>query len=118
MSTSPPTDLQAVLDAEIKYVPPDFPSVCLTFGTDRYFPESGTSVSWLAIPTHGWHGKSTFLTMSWVIDIYFHQKNVLEKEAALNLRDAVLRLRRDGAFVAAPLHRVNVEPIGPHPAGQ
>jgi DOPA 4,5-dioxygenase len=35
----------------------------------------------------------------------------------LELRDAVLRLRRDGAFVAVPLWRVNLEPAGPHPVG-
>lgn len=29
----------------------------------------------------------------------------------------MLRLRRDGAFVAVPLWRVNLDPIGPHPAG-
>ncbi|TEB31431.1 hypothetical protein FA13DRAFT_1732872 [Coprinellus micaceus] len=50
-------------------------------------------------------------------DIYFRQKNAQEREAALKLRDAVLRLRRDGAFVAVPLHRVNLDPIGPHPVG-
>lgn len=51
------------------------------------------------------------------IDIYFHQRNASEHHAALELRDAVLRLRRDGAFVAVPLFRVNSEPIGPHPVG-
>ncbi|PPQ78361.1 hypothetical protein CVT25_011644 [Psilocybe cyanescens] len=51
------------------------------------------------------------------IDIYFHQNNADENAAALKLRDAVLRLRRDGAFVAVPLFRVNTSPIGPHPAG-
>ena len=54
-------------------------------------------------------GKST--------DIYFKQNNADEHHAALQLRDAVLRLRRDGAFVAVPLFRVNTEPIGPHTAG-
>jgi len=53
----------------------------------------------------------------WHFHIYFHQKNEREKGAALKLRDAVLRLRRDGAFVAVPLHRVNLDPIGPHPVG-
>ncbi|KZS98767.1 hypothetical protein SISNIDRAFT_692 [Sistotremastrum niveocremeum HHB9708] len=53
----------------------------------------------------------------WHFHIYFHQRNKKEHEAALALRDAVLRLRRDGAFVAVPLWRVNVDPIGPHPAG-
>lgn len=33
-------------------------------------------------------------------DIYFLQNDPKAKEAALTLRDAVLRLRRDGAFVA------------------
>lgn len=50
-------------------------------------------------------------------DIYFHQRNAIEHDAALQLRDAVLRLRRDGAFVAVPLFRVNSEPVGPHPVG-
>ena len=51
-------------------------------------------------------------------DIYFHQRNADEHHAALELRDAVLRLRRDGAFVAVPLFRVNTDPIGPHPVGE
>ncbi|KZV86864.1 hypothetical protein EXIGLDRAFT_840425 [Exidia glandulosa HHB12029] len=53
----------------------------------------------------------------WHFHIYFHQKNAREHQAALALRDAVLRLRRDGVFVAVPLWRVNLEPMGPHPAG-
>lgn len=52
-----------------------------------------------------------------VTDIYFHQKNKREVQAASDLRDAVLRLRLDGAFVAVPLWRVNLGPEGPHPAG-
>jgi len=52
-----------------------------------------------------------------LLDIYFHQGNAEEHEAAVRLRDAVLRLRRDGAFVAVPLFRVNTAPIGPHPVG-
>ncbi|KIK79644.1 hypothetical protein PAXRUDRAFT_834003 [Paxillus rubicundulus Ve08.2h10] len=53
----------------------------------------------------------------WHFHIYFHQHNAEEHHAALQLRDAVLRLRRDGAFVAVPLFRVNADPIGPHPVG-
>ncbi|KAI0046930.1 hypothetical protein FA95DRAFT_1493270 [Auriscalpium vulgare] len=53
----------------------------------------------------------------WHFHIYFHQNNASEHQAALELRDAVLRLRRDGAFVAVPLWRVNTGPIGPHPVG-
>ncbi|KAL4265791.1 DOPA 4,5-dioxygenase [Pleurotus pulmonarius] len=53
----------------------------------------------------------------WHFHIYFHQNNVEEHHDALSLRDAVLRLRRDGAFVAVPLFRVNTSPIGPHPVG-
>ncbi|KAF8954968.1 DOPA-like domain-containing protein [Flammula alnicola] len=53
----------------------------------------------------------------WHFHIYFHQNNADEHAAALQLRDAVLRLRRDGAFVAVPLFRVNTAPIGPHPVG-
>jgi DOPA 4,5-dioxygenase len=52
-----------------------------------------------------------------ITDIYFHQRNAAEHHSALELRDAVLRLRRDGAFVAVPLFRVNTDPIGPHPVG-
>lgn len=51
------------------------------------------------------------------IDIYFHQGNAEEHHFALELRDAVLRLRRDGAFIAVPLFRVNTDPMGPHPVG-
>ncbi|KAJ4493379.1 DOPA-like domain-containing protein [Lentinula lateritia] len=53
----------------------------------------------------------------WHFHIYFAQKNADQHYAALELRDAVLRLRRDGAFVAVPLFRVNTEPMGPHPIG-
>jgi len=62
---------------------------------------------------------STFeaINESFFTDIYFHQSNEQEHQAALELRDAVLRLRRDGAFVAVPLRRVNLEPAGPHPVG-
>jgi len=49
--------------------------------------------------------------------IYFHQKNEQEHKEALALRDAVLRLRLAGAFVAVPLWRVNEWPMGPHPVG-
>ncbi|KAF7376689.1 hypothetical protein MSAN_00085900 [Mycena sanguinolenta] len=53
----------------------------------------------------------------WHFHIYFHQGNAEEHHAAMELRDAVLRLRRDGAFIAVPLFRVNTEPMGPHPVG-
>ncbi|KAL6867176.1 DOPA-like domain-containing protein [Trichoderma novae-zelandiae] len=56
-------------------------------------------------------------TREWHFHIYFLLQSPTETAAALALRDSVLRLRRDGAFVAVPLHRVNREPIGPHPAG-
>ncbi|CAE6444137.1 unnamed protein product [Rhizoctonia solani] len=52
----------------------------------------------------------------WHFHIYFLQRNAAQHAAALALRDAILRLRRDGAFVAVPLYRVNTAPIGPHPA--
>jgi len=51
-------------------------------------------------------------------DIYFHTEIPREHKAALELRDAVLRLRRDGAFVAVPLLRVDAKPFGPHPIGE
>ncbi|KAF9075765.1 DOPA-like domain-containing protein [Rhodocollybia butyracea] len=53
----------------------------------------------------------------WHFHIYFAQKNADQHYAALELRDSILRLRRDGAFVAVPLFRVNTEPVGPHPIG-
>lgn len=53
----------------------------------------------------------------WHFHIYFLQNNEKLRTDALALRDAILRLRRDGAFVAVPLWRVNYGPIGPHPVG-
>jgi len=53
----------------------------------------------------------------WHFHIYFHTEIPREHKAALELRDAVLRLRRDGAFVAVPLLRVDAKPFGPHPIG-
>ncbi|KAG8943711.1 hypothetical protein FRC04_002543 [Tulasnella sp. 424] len=50
-------------------------------------------------------------------DIYFLTQDPKARQAALNLRDAVLHLRKEGAFVAVPLYRVNYGPMGPHPAG-
>ncbi|KAK0462634.1 DOPA-like domain-containing protein, partial [Desarmillaria tabescens] len=49
--------------------------------------------------------------------IYFHQTNAAEHHFALELRDAVLRLCRDGAFVAVPLFQVNTDANGPRPVG-
>lgn len=62
------------------------------------------------------HSLPDFLNM--FLDIYFLQNNVNEHAAALALRDAVLSLRRDGAFVAVPLWKVNIGPDGPHPTGK
>ncbi|KHN95727.1 DOPA-like domain protein [Metarhizium album ARSEF 1941] len=56
-------------------------------------------------------------TREWHFHIYFLLQSATETAAALALRDAVLRLRRDGAFVAVPLRTVNKSPVGPHPAG-
>ncbi|PSR82774.1 dopa 4,5-dioxygenase [Coniella lustricola] len=53
----------------------------------------------------------------WHFHIYFLLQSAAEREAALAIRDAVLSLRRDGAFVAVPLQTVNEYPRGPHPAG-
>jgi DOPA 4,5-dioxygenase len=52
-----------------------------------------------------------------ITDIYFHQNNEKERQAALELNDAVLRLTRDGAFVVVPRPKVSFEPKGPHPVG-
>lgn len=52
-----------------------------------------------------------------LLDIYFQINDPAQNQEALDLRDAVLRLRKGGAFVAVPLFRVNTFPIGPHPAG-
>jgi len=53
----------------------------------------------------------------WHFHIYFHTEIPREHKAALELRDAVLKLRRDGAFVAVPLLRVDAKPFGPHTIG-
>ncbi|CEJ82069.1 Putative Dopa-dioxygenase [[Torrubiella] hemipterigena] len=53
----------------------------------------------------------------WHFHIYFLLQSPTETALALALRNAVLKLRRDGAFVAVPLVRVNEHPVGPHPAG-
>ncbi|CDO71870.1 hypothetical protein BN946_scf184940.g17 [Trametes cinnabarina] len=90
---SPPTDVKEVVESEIKEW--HFRELALT---DRRREPRGRLTGDPA-------------------DIYFHQRNADEHQAALELRDAVLRLRRDGAFVAVPLFRVNTDPIGPHPVG-
>ncbi|GAB1517100.1 hypothetical protein RhiTH_000143 [Rhizoctonia solani] len=96
----PPTDVERVLEEEIH---PNF--------AHEYHPENGT---------FGWHQFGLIaisLIPSFIIlDIYFLQRNAAQHAAALALRDAILRLRRDGAFVAVPLYRVNTAPVGPHPA--
>ncbi|KAF7329259.1 hypothetical protein MKEN_00186800 [Mycena kentingensis (nom. inval.)] len=53
----------------------------------------------------------------WHFHIYFQQGNSEQAHYAQELRDAVLRLRRDGAFIAVPLFRVHADPFGPHPVG-
>ncbi|KAJ8508181.1 hypothetical protein ONZ45_g9534 [Pleurotus djamor] len=86
-----PTELEAVLDSEIK--------------------------EWHFRALHHLNLIQLQHNISTPLDIYFHQNNVDEHHAALELRDKVLRLRRDGAFIAVPLYRVNLNPIGPHPVG-
>jgi DOPA 4,5-dioxygenase len=49
--------------------------------------------------------------------IYFNTTSPSQTAAALDLRNAVLALRKAGVFAAVPLARVNTAPIGPHPAG-
>ncbi|KAF8626304.1 hypothetical protein AX15_004974 [Amanita polypyramis BW_CC] len=70
--SKPPTDVQSVVDSEIK---------------------------------------------EWHFHIYFLLGNPEQQQAALDLRNAVLNLRRDGAFIAVPFFRVNAGPMGPHPVG-
>ncbi|KIK69001.1 hypothetical protein GYMLUDRAFT_631275 [Collybiopsis luxurians FD-317 M1] len=53
----------------------------------------------------------------WLFHIYFNQNNSGQYHTALELREAILRLRRDGAFVAVPLFRINAGPSGPHVTG-
>jgi len=53
----------------------------------------------------------------WHFHIYFLQNNEQSRAEALELRDAILSLRSQGAFVAVPLYRVNYGPIGPHTIG-
>jgi DOPA 4,5-dioxygenase len=85
----PPTDIKQVLEEEIK----------------EYVPRHRTLVT-------------SHLPFRYHFHIYFHQKNGDEHKEALTLRNAVLRLRRAGAFVAVPLWRVNEWPMGPHPVGE
>ena len=80
----------------------------------RRCPENGTSVCLIHLPKLTIGMESSFFPIP---DIYFLQGNASSHHAALELRDAVLRLRHDGAFVAVPLFRVNTDPIGPHPVG-
>lgn len=89
-STNPPSDLETVLDNEIK-----FASLI-----DPY------RFSLIHQEIREWH-----------FHIYFLQNNATARAAALQLRDSVLRLRSNGAFVAVPLFRVNQGPVGPHPIG-
>ncbi|KAJ1552000.1 hypothetical protein HK405_013093, partial [Cladochytrium tenue] len=49
--------------------------------------------------------------------IYWHTSDTSARAAALNFRNEVLRLNREGFFVAVPLERVNEAPLGPHPMG-
>jgi aromatic ring-cleaving dioxygenase len=90
-------------------------------------PERGYLIYRPRISFSEWHFRtfrndsrleSSLYSNSLILDIYFLQRNPVQRAAALALRDAILRLRRDGAFVAVPLFRVNTEPIGPHPAGK
>ena len=111
---APQTDLEDVINSEIKCV-----GVCRRqMEAKRYYTShslltltgNGTFVSWLNSYKFVFRAHRS-------ADIYFHQNNAEELQAALELRDAVLRLRRDGAFVAVPLFRVNTGPQGPHPVG-
>ncbi|KAG6902656.1 hypothetical protein C0995_013345 [Termitomyces sp. Mi166 len=95
---APPTDLEEVLRDEIKPTPTP---IC----REWHFRTIGS------------RPMESLIHVLLSLDIYFHQKNADSHHAALELRDAVLRLRRDGAFVAVPLFRVNTEPMGPHPIG-
>jgi len=107
ITMSPPTNLKEVLDSEIKCV---LDMIASRRAANFFHSESGTFVC--NAPFRGFPSLKTAFK-----DIYYHQNNVKEHEAALELRDAVLRLRRAGAFVAVPLWRVNTSPIGPHPVG-
>jgi hypothetical protein len=106
--SSPPTDLEVVLASEIK-------SVFLRPLWGRAL--TAILLQGMALPLV-FRDLPPILPSEKLADIYFHQKNQGEHRAALDLRDAVLRLRRDGAFVAVPLFRVNEQPMGPHPVGE
>ncbi|KAF7314980.1 hypothetical protein MIND_00012100 [Mycena indigotica] len=105
----PTTDLQTVLNTEIKWESPSPP----TPPRSNTFLAPGSGISVRSPNSDG----VQYLRHSSRADIYFHQGNSEEHHYALELRDAVLRLRRDGAFIAVPLFRVNEAPIGPHPVG-
>jgi hypothetical protein len=107
----PADDLKTVVESQIKYVFPrrlTSKGVALTRMFQRVPFPYGSSVP------KQWDSCSRFNPP----DIYFHQMNIEETAAALQLRDAILRLRHEGAFVAVPLAIVNSSPLGPHPVGE
>jgi aromatic ring-cleaving dioxygenase len=104
----PPTDLREVIESEIKYERTVVSARILRHV--NLCLENGIFVSFDRI-------FFSLLMYRLSVDIYFHQRNADEHHAALQLRDAVLRLRYNGAFIAVPLFRVNTEPVGPHPVG-
>ncbi|KIY72946.1 hypothetical protein CYLTODRAFT_417458 [Cylindrobasidium torrendii FP15055 ss-10] len=53
----------------------------------------------------------------WHFYVYFRPSNPAEQQAAMQLRDVIMKLVRAGAFVAVPLYRVHMEARGPHPVG-
>ncbi|KAF9073521.1 DOPA-like domain-containing protein [Rhodocollybia butyracea] len=53
----------------------------------------------------------------WLFVVYFKQKNADQYFLAMELRDAIIHLRGEGAFVAVPFYQANTDPVGPHPMG-
>ena len=58
------------------------------------------------------------LNIQGTLNIYFHQANVKDCHVAIELQDAVISLRQEGAFVAIPPDCINMCPVSPHPVGE
>ena len=108
IESDPPSDLEEVIREEIKYV-----ISILDLDPALSYSVQGSGISVSNTPPSFTSRKLTV-----ELDIYFLQNNKVASSKALKLRDAVLRLRNNGAFVAVPLLRVNEAPVGPHPVGK
>ena len=107
----PADDIRVVVESQIKCAS----SRHLT--TSRHNADTVPSENFISVRFLFSKSRNDLPLLSNALDIYFHQKNKEETAAALALRNAILRLRHQGVFVAVPLAIVHSEPHGPHPVG-